>query len=330
MQPPLALPLKVVIIGCGNIAGGFDQHWQPGELPYTHAAAFYEDSRFVLQACIEPDAPRRQAFAQRWQIPHAFDSIEAWQQADIGAVDIVSLCCSTPAHYDALMALLPLRPRLVFCEKPVTTTLEHTQQIIQAYRQAGILMAVNYNRRWDPQVQQLRQQLTTGELGALRSVVGYYNKGVLNNGSHLIDLIQYLLGELTLVATGPKVIDYSTDDPSCCALLLTCAQQPVHLVTAHAQDYALFELQLITVSGLITLINGGQQWRVRHPRPSQRFAGYIELGEDQYQPGGYGLTFRHAVDNLYQALVHQAPLVSDGASACQAQQLCEQIAQAQQ
>ena len=52
---------EVLIVGCGNIAGGFD-HEQPGtDTPFTHAGAYCRHGGFALAACVEPDAERRAA-----------------------------------------------------------------------------------------------------------------------------------------------------------------------------------------------------------------------------------------------------------------------------
>ena len=47
------------------------------------------------------------------------------------------------------------------------------------------------------------------------------------------------------------------------ALLQTEAGVPVHLATAHAGDAALFELQLVCEKAVITMEDGGLQWRLR-------------------------------------------------------------------
>ena len=45
---------------------------------------------------------------------------------------------------------------------------------------------VNYTRQWDPSVSRLIEEVRGDRWGAVRSAVGHYNKGVLNNGGHLV------------------------------------------------------------------------------------------------------------------------------------------------
>ena len=48
-------PLRVLIVGCGNIAGLFDQERSHYDFPYTHAGAYIRDGRCSLAACVEAD-----------------------------------------------------------------------------------------------------------------------------------------------------------------------------------------------------------------------------------------------------------------------------------
>jgi hypothetical protein len=55
--------LRVLIVGCGKIAGLFDAGREyVKELPLSHAGAYTRDGRFVLAGCVEPDDAQRQAF----------------------------------------------------------------------------------------------------------------------------------------------------------------------------------------------------------------------------------------------------------------------------
>ena len=54
-------PFSVLIVGCGAIAGGYDEHGTQ-EVLLTHAGAYSQDSRFRIRACVEPDSDRRKQF----------------------------------------------------------------------------------------------------------------------------------------------------------------------------------------------------------------------------------------------------------------------------
>jgi predicted dehydrogenase len=193
---------------------------------------------------------------------------------------------------------------------------------------AGVKMAVNHNRRWAPDIVRLKRELQAGAggpWGAVRSAIGIYNKGVLNNGSHLVDLVQMLLGPLELIAAGPPVFDHWKDDPTVPALLQTRQGVPVTLNAAHAGDYAVFELQLFTERGMVAMEDGGAGWRVRRIVGSPHFKGYAVLDGGQRTSGEYHASTLAAVGNVHDALTRNAPLASTGETALAAQRLCELI-----
>lgn len=316
--------LNAVIMGCGQIAGGYDQARPDDALPLTHAAAYRRDGGFRLVACVDPDEAQRETFAARWGVEHAVTNVA--EVAALGErIDVVSICTPTALHAAHLEAALALRPRLVFCEKPLTADVAASEAIVARFAEAGVLLAVNHNRRWDPKMGELARSLAAGELGELRSVVATYNKGVFNNGSHMIDLLHRLIGPMRVVATGAPVFDFWPDDPTIPALLESGSGLPVHLVTAHAADYALFELTLITVTGVFTMQDGGRSWSERRSEASVDFPGYHMLAPAEKGEGGYDHSTLAAVANIRAALDDGALLACDGATALEAQRFCALI-----
>ncbi len=320
-------PWSVLVLGCGNIAGGFDQERPEDALPYTHAGAYRLHGGFSLLACVEPDAERRAAFMRRWSVPAGFSNMAQAVAAGVRA-DVVSICTPTACHATDLAAVLAsLHPRLVFCEKPVTGSVDETAALVEQCERLGVALAVNHNRRWDPALRRLRDDIRSGKRGSLRSVVGLYNKGILNNGSHMLDLLRFLLGELDIVSVGQPVADYSDSDPTLPLTLRGADGTPIVLACGDARDFALFELQFVFSSGVVSVEDGGSRWRERRAVPSADFAGYVALDEGQMAPGGDAECMLAAVDNIHGYLAHGAELASTGYSALAAQRLCEQARQ---
>lgn len=317
---------RVLIIGCGNIAGGFDTHRPWAEPALTHAGAYARHGGFRVSACVEPDAARRHAFMQRWSVPDGYASLDELLASCLpGSFDVVSVCSPTGAHAQQVRAALHLAPRVVFCEKPLAPSLAEAQSIVQACADADVPLAVNHSRRWAPDVQRLAEELRAGTWGAVRQATGTYNKGVLNNGSHLVDLLHLLLGPLRLLHAGTARTDHTPADPSVPALLESEDGVPVHLCTAHAGDFALFELQLVTERAVITMEDGGLRWRVRRVTDSPVFSGYRSLDAGTVVPGQYLESMQRAVANLHAHLEHGAALACTGGVALAAQRLCDRI-----
>jgi len=155
-----------------------------------------------------------------WQVPLGFGSIDEAARSG-GAFEVISICSPTRSHAQDLRVSLGLRPKLIFCEKPICDSAAQAEKLVGECARAGIALAVNYTRRWDPAVADLRDGIAQGRWGTLRSAVGYYNKGLLNNGSHMLDLLGLLLGPLSVVEVGTPFDDFSADDPTVPAWLKT-------------------------------------------------------------------------------------------------------------
>jgi predicted dehydrogenase len=319
-------PLAVLVVGCGNIAGIFDQDRLGSSLPFTHAGAYSSDERFTLVACVDPDDSRRIKFMDFWGVAYGFRTIADVLNSDV-QFDVVSICSPSDCHAHDLEIALRLKPKLIFCEKPVTTSLMETKKLVDACRDNKILLAVNYSRRFDPDVLILKADMYNEKWGELRSVVGYYNKGLLNNGSHMIDLLHLLIGSMKIVKVGESVQDFFQNDLTVPVWLEGPKGVPINIACGYAADYSIFEIQFVFSRGMLTMEDGGLFWRERRVVDSNTFKGYRVLNEGVRRAGKYPSAMKQSVDNIYRAITKGEPLISSGDSALLAQQMCEKIKQ---
>ena len=308
-------PLRVVIFGCGRIAGGFNQERQSDDGKFfTHAEAYYHHDGFEIAACVEPDTARREAFMAYWKIPVGYASLNEWSSA-FPDHDIASICAPTAHHADILDAVLASPVRGVLAEKPVGSDPARLSQIAANYRAAAKPLLVNYSRRFDPAMVLLRDHLAAGGAGAIRNIAVFYNKGIRNNGSHAIDLVSWLLSVPLAVLSVAKVrVDYAIDDPTVDAIL-TAGDVPVHLIGSDASDYSLFEITIVAERETIEIRDSGFTVHRRTVVASPDFRGYHELGPVEETATGYGQAMLHAVGQLHNAVHHGAAPVSTGESA---------------
>jgi predicted dehydrogenase len=317
--------LNALVIGCGNIAGRYDAGREgAAESPLTHAGAYRCDGRYSIAGCIEPDLSRREDFMRRWNVAHGFESVDSVMDR-VRQYDVISVCSPTRAHAAHLRAAARLQPRLVFCEKPLTESSALSRELIDDFGARGIALAVNYTRRWDPSVHELKEGIAAGRWGKLRTVVGGYNKGLLNNGSHMLDLLLCLLGAGQGRFVGDPIADHAKGDPSVPAWLEASGGVPVVITCSDARDFAYFELELIFSDAILRMEEGGLYWRERPVAASAHFAGYRVAADGPRAPGRYGEAMRGAVANIYDAVTRGAPLASTGSSALSVQRLCEQL-----
>ncbi|MFC1831310.1 Gfo/Idh/MocA family protein [Thermodesulfobacteriota bacterium] len=318
--------LKVLIIGCGNIAGRFDQSKSSNLDPSTHAGAYEKDGRFEIIGCVEPDDQRRTEFMESWSVPHGFNNIAETLETEIKP-DVISICTPSENHTNDIINALAFRPKLIFCEKPLSTSVADAEKIIDECDSRKTLLAVNYTRRWDPDIHLIQHIIRSGELGPLRFVSGIYNKGLLNNGSHMIDLLLMLVEPITILHTGNPILDYSPEDPTIPFWLEGLSGIPIQIGCSNAKDYALFELNFVFSKGFVSMENGGLFWRERRACKSSSHEHYRFLNEGHRRSGKYSEAILNAVDNIYNAVWQKEKLRSNGETAIKSLKLCEKIPQ---
>lgn len=315
-------PWRVLLVGCGRIAGGFDGPDSPHTL--THAKAFTQHPDFELVACVDPDGSARQSFARKWGIRDAYQAIEPALEAR--TYDVVSICTPSILHADHVAAALLAQPKLIFCEKPFSTDPVKGAELADRAKHLGVPICVNYSRHWDPGMVALRAALMQNDWGTIRSVVISYNKGIINNGSHAIDLLRSLFGTVQIGGSFATVSDYSETDPTVAATLTVDGNTPVVLQLGHAGDFSLFEVQIVTEEGVITIEQGGQRIRERRRLPSPVFDGYRALDDGTFKDGGLLEALPRALDNCALFLQGTERLACDAAMAVETERFCHILA----
>lgn len=150
--------------------------------------------------------------ASQLGIEKYFGSYEELLKADI---DCVHICTPNNLHFEMAKAAL-LAGKHVVCEKPLATTIDEGNELLQLARKKGLVHAVHFNIRYYPLVRQMKVMREKGELGEVYSIIGSYlqdwlfyatdynwrlepelsgkSKAVADIGSHLMDLLEYISG----------------------------------------------------------------------------------------------------------------------------------------
>ncbi|CAK0759130.1 Predicted dehydrogenase [Gammaproteobacteria bacterium] len=267
---------RAAVIGCGNIGSRWDEA-SSGNAILTHAGAWHRLG--LLTALVDPNPERLVAAGRYWGGSTLYPDYQTLFAAE--QLDLVSIATPTALRLPVIEAALAAGVRAILLEKPVATTIEEAQAIATVTRTAGAAVAVNYLRRYDAALRQGAAWVQSGRLGAIQHVVGRYGKGILENGSHWIDLIQWWLGPVQ----GSRVLRRLSDDrpdhdPTLDAVLEVGpagAIVPVHLLAVDHRHYALFELDIVGSAGRITLTERGAYLRHWEVITDPLFPGYRVL-----------------------------------------------------
>ena len=87
----------------------------------------------------------------------------------IGAGNLHGIAVVTPDHLHRAVVLDCLAAGLhVLCEKPLATTVDDALAMHTAATDAGLLLQVDFHKRYDPYHRQLRRSIRAGDLGAMQ------------------------------------------------------------------------------------------------------------------------------------------------------------------
>ncbi len=81
-------------------------------------------------------------------------------------VDAVVLCVPHSEHAAAIVATAAAGKH-VFCEKPLTLTADSAREAVAACRDAGVVLGVGHERRFESPMQLARAMVASGELGTI-------------------------------------------------------------------------------------------------------------------------------------------------------------------
>jgi predicted dehydrogenase len=167
------------------------------------------DVRGVLGSSPERGAERATALSVR----HAYGSLDDILADD--SVDVVHVTSPNHLHVPQAAAILAAGKHVV-CEKPLAMTSAESAPLVAQAEASGLVNAVNFNIRFYPLHQHVRERIAAGDLGEIRFVTGRYfqdwllldtdwnwrlepDKGgslraIGDIGSHWIDLTSFMTG----------------------------------------------------------------------------------------------------------------------------------------
>lgn len=267
---------KAAIIGCGNIAGGYDRE-VPREWSLTHAGAYHLCPRTKLVAVADPDPEKLKSFQKKWNVEQGYADYSELLKNE--SIDIVSLCLSTEHHFAAFKASVKYDVKAVFCEKPLSYNSNEAQSIAEIAE--GRVVSVNYFRRWNPTIAGVAKDIKKGKFGRTINVVMRYTKGLLTNGSHLIDLARWFWGEPNSISFIKTVHDDSVDPGVDFSLTFENAVT-VYFINIPEVDYVFIDVDILMEKGRIIIAQRGQiiQYYTVIQEPNYRLFNMIDCSEE--------------------------------------------------
>jgi len=193
-------PLRVGIVG-----GGF--------MARVHAGAARSAGAHVVGLASSTPASAARA-AAALGVDTAHETVDDLVHDE--RVDVVHVCSPNASHAPVALAALAAGKHVV-CEKPLATTSAEATALVEAAREGRLVGAVPFVYRYHPMVREARARVAAGEVGRVLSVRGSYlqdwllesddvdwrvdsaaggpSRAFADIGSHLVDLLEFVLGD---------------------------------------------------------------------------------------------------------------------------------------
>lgn len=196
--------IKAGVIGCGKVG-------------HFHAKAYMNIEGVDFVAAYDSDIRRAENYSSLYGVT-AYDSIE--KMVEGSGVQVVSICTPHPLHRTAAIAALRAGANVII-EKPLASTLEDCDAIIETAKVHDALVSTICQRRFYRPCMRIRRTIDEGKIGApvlgIVTMLGwrdenYYksdpwrgswkNEGggvLVNQAPHQIDLLQWYMGPIDML-----------------------------------------------------------------------------------------------------------------------------------
>ena len=186
-----------------------------GAISHMHARA-YKNIGFELTVCTDINAEAGQKFAAQYGAAFVPTYAEVCRHSQVDYVDV----CTFPDFRMQPIEICAEAKKHVQVQKPIATDLATAHRMVDTARQAGILLGVVSQHRFDDASQFLSQAIRDGRLGKLlqcdcyvkwyrsaaydsRPIKGSWKTegggALINQAIHQIDLLRWLVGPVAEV-----------------------------------------------------------------------------------------------------------------------------------
>lgn len=205
-MPALSAPIRIGIIGCGQIA-------------QTHLTNYAKIPDAKVIACADIDPLAADTTAATFHIPHVYYTAqEMLQRDDLDAIDV---CLHNNLHLPGTLAGLT-SGRHVYCEKPMAGAYRDAVVMLETAQKLGLKLHIQLSNLYQDETRAAKELITAGELGELyharstgfrrrgRPYVDGYGKPAFvqkpnSGGGALYDMGVYHISALLYLLGNPEV-----------------------------------------------------------------------------------------------------------------------------
>jgi predicted dehydrogenase len=287
---------RVLLIGLGKIGMDYDFDEADPDVVTTHAKAFGTHPDFELVGGVDLDMTACSRFSSRYGGWVGSDLVEGLK---LTKPDVVVIASPTSHHAECVrLILLHTKTKLILCEKPLAYSLEEAEYIVTVCREANCLLYVNYPRRIEPGVLEIKRRIQDGSIALPLKGVLWYSKGLLHSGSHFSNLLELWLGQIEsfrIIDSGRSLgnEDFEPD------VNVKFAGGDVTFLAMKEEDFSHHEIQLVSSKGCLRYEQGGAKilWQIVERDPIFPEYKVLALPGERIPSGGNKLQW-HVSNNI--------------------------------
>ncbi|MCZ6839872.1 MAG: Gfo/Idh/MocA family oxidoreductase [Alphaproteobacteria bacterium] len=239
-------------------------------------AAGRTGGRVAIASCFTRSADKREAFADKYGCASA-ESLDELLADD--TIDGIINTTPNHVHLETTRAAAEAGKH-VFLDKPIANTIGEAKAITKSCADAGVILAVGYQRRRESQFRWIKQRIDAGEFGTLvqaeanisRDREGQFELGhwrftaagmpggvMLQIGLHYVDVLMMLLGPIKSVSGMASQLVLPGDNPDVGTLLILHENGAVSSLStsyASASEYYLMNVYGKRMSAYYNLFDG--------------------------------------------------------------------------
>ncbi|MCQ5130587.1 Gfo/Idh/MocA family oxidoreductase [Butyricicoccus faecihominis] len=151
----------------------------------TIAFVHYRTARFdglaeLCAGCFSRNDEKNRTQADTWHVPddRTYSSFEEMAERELARpdpIDFVVIATPNSSHFEIARTFLSLGIH-VFCEKPLTNSVEEARSLCRLVHETNTLLCVNYSYSGYPMIHQARKMIEHGEIGHILKVVSEYKQ----------------------------------------------------------------------------------------------------------------------------------------------------------
>jgi predicted dehydrogenase len=264
------------VIGAGGVAGmgllGTHEVGAEG-VRASHAGGYREADGIELVAVADVDPDTLDQFGEAWEIPPGRRYLGHREMLGAESLDVVSIATPTYLHHDHVLDAIDLAdPGVIWCEKPIASSLTEAEAMTDACREAGVELVVNHTLRFTEKIQRLRDLLQRDSLlGTVGALHARFRMELMRNSTHLLDTVIYLLdaraSRIAGYVTGEnEAVDalgaaVEVDDAGGGGFVVTTDGTFVTVDCTSPREHSSMQFDFVGSAGKLTLNNDDGEWR---------------------------------------------------------------------